>query len=469
MSNPTLAAIKDTFNAQSCVSIRQQAHQVHEALLRSWRCQSHDHQGNLELTWHTDRASKPGDFKILLSYSASSTEAPAQVWQPLRLELQGLSMPPTTPSAIMQPPSLPLSPAINPGRDRRVRLREMFASRSRQAAQSPDLTQTLTRAQAISPAHMRAVADGPFEDMDAPSEVGESSFITQPRNLGDIVMTDIAAPSADPALLERPTDVDCLCSFLHRSTRLGRLRVEGREGLNQACILLRRQEDLHQHVKPIPLRAVLTPPAAPAGIAPVTKLAVSRKDRFAIAAAAAWAVLYLGDSPWISGDWTGKDILHLVTKSQFVLSSFYPSISFSLDRTTGASFSTTSLGAGELRSSLIRNRTIFALGILLVELCLDKSFEQLRHETFTSDIAASLGLGTTPDDYDIANLQVQKVYLEAGDDYGYAVQRCLRCEFPGRDVTKNFRFDHFRRDFFSYVVAPIQATFAMLPSSRFAL
>lgn len=69
------------------------------------------------------------------------------------------------------------------------------------------------------------------------------------------------------------------------------------------------------------------------------------------------------------------------------------------------------------------------------------------------------------EDYAVAEMQTDKVYLEAGYSYGYAVQRCLRCEFPGRDVTKNFQFQQFRMDFFNGVVAPIQATYALIPSS----
>jgi len=121
------------------------------------------------------------------------------------------------------------------------------------------------------------------------------------------------------------------------------------------------------------------------------------------------------------------------------------------------------------QSNLIRNRTLFALGILLIELCLNKTFDQLRQESHSDSFGASLGVTSPPDDYEIANAQMQNVYLEAGDFYGYAVQRCLRYEFPGRDVTKTFEFEQFRRDFFSCVVAPVQTTYSLLPSSYVTL
>jgi len=72
---------------------------------------------------------------------------------------------------------------------------------------------------------------------------------------------------------------------------------------------------------------------------------------------------------------------------------------------------------------------------------------------------------TVADDYLFAEKQTDRVYLEAGDLYGYAVQRCLRCEFPGRDVTKSFEFQQFRTNFFMGVVAPVQATYDMIPNS----
>lgn len=86
--NLTLAAIKGTFSAQSCAATRDQASRVHDAVLRSWRCQSHSHRGNLELAWHTDRPSKPGRFNVLLSYLESSADVPLELWQQLFIDIE---------------------------------------------------------------------------------------------------------------------------------------------------------------------------------------------------------------------------------------------------------------------------------------------------------------------------------------------------------------------------------------------
>ena len=97
-----------------------------------------------------------------------------------------------------------------------------------------------------------------------------------------------------------------------------------------------------------------------------------------------------------------------------------------------------------------------------IELCLNTSFHDLR-QLFPGSQTTAI------DDDSIAVVKVDEVYLEAGDAYGYAVQRCLRCEFPGRDITKSFDFAQFRRHFYDGVVAPVQAVYMRLPASSTTL
>lgn len=104
-----------------------------------------------------------------------------------------------------------------------------------------------------------------------------------------------------------------------------------------------------------------------------------------------------------------------------------------------------------LNQSII-NKTLFALGIVLIELCLNKPFEDLRP-------AASMQMPNhTPnilDDYDIANKAISDVYQEGGDDYGYVVQRCLRCEFQGQDSLKKLDVPRFRSLVYEGVLEPL--------------
>lgn len=212
----------------------------------------------------------------------------------------------------------------------------------------------------------------------------------------------------------------------------------------------------------------------------LSKLALSRKKRFGIAASIVWAVLFLCDSPWLSEkldqdeiqvllDDGDSDTLSEPAGNTCVSHRFHPQVA---ELVPSAQPSTTD----QFQDSQIRNKTLFALCILLIELCLNCPFAELRrisqsysqtHGQNPSEagMQSTVATATATEDYAVAETLTEKVYLEAGHQYGYAVQRCLRCEFPGRDVTKNFRFQSFRTSFFSGVVAPIQATFDLIPDS----
>jgi hypothetical protein len=198
---------------------------------------------------------------------------------------------------------------------------------------------------------------------------------------------------------------------------------------------------------------------------------LSRKQRFGIAAAMSWAVLHLAGSSWLNSSWDKKDVeLFLESKGagrevlinnpslSCLFGSNPTSTPLPTYATTHGPHATTT--AHRFQSAQIRNHAIFSLGVLLIELCLPCSFEQLRQEHRPGAASA-----TAIDDYEIALSKVDKVYLEAGDSYGYAVQRCLRLEFPGREVEKNFDFRQFRQSFYCHVVAPVQAYYVRLPSS----
>lgn len=205
--------------------------------------------------------------------------------------------------------------------------------------------------------------------------------------------------------------------------------------------------------------------------------ALSRKQRFGIAVSVVWAVLFLCDSPWLSEkldqdeiqillDDVGANMLHEPIGNTWVSHRFCSQVAGPVSSTRPPS------ATGQFQYSQIRNKTLFALGILLIELCFNCPFAEIRRRSRTRSQNLSgvetqrmATTVTATEDYAIAEELTEKVYQEAGHMYGYAVQRCLRCEFPGRDVTKNFHFQSFRMSFFSGVIAPIQATFDLIPAS----
>jgi hypothetical protein len=151
-----------------------------------------------------------------------------------------------------------------------------------------------------------------------------------------------------------------------------------------------------------------------------------------------WAVLHLAGSPWLSSSWDKKDV-HMFLETQgagrgVLNKNLSLSCLFDPNSTAATQSSPPKTIANRFQSAQNRNHAIFSLSVLLIELCLPCSFEKLRQ-----DHRPGAPLATAIDDYQIALSKVDKIYLEAGDSYGYAVQRCLRLEFPGREVEK-FQF-----------------------------
>lgn len=205
----------------------------------------------------------------------------------------------------------------------------------------------------------------------------------------------------------------------------------------------------------------------------IKKHALSRKQRFGIAAALAWAILHLCDSAWLGKHVDDEKIqlfLETETKSTYETLSANPYLSCSLRSTTTQSSSPTATTQTQMfQSKQIANMTLFTLAIRLMELGLNRPFDQLRQEhgrrELVADPTQQTTINTVIDDFKVATEQLDELYLECGTSYAYAVQRCLKLEFPGPGHTKSFEHRAFRQDFFSGVVAPLQATYEITPGS----
>ncbi|RMJ14901.1 hypothetical protein CDV36_005437 [Fusarium kuroshium] len=183
-------------------------------------------------------------------------------------------------------------------------------------------------------------------------------------------------------------------------------------------------------------------------------LALSAKQRYAIATSIAWSVLHLSDSPWLGQGWDQDEIKFFIDEGSegMQLVSQTPSNSYAFHKPTTTDqplSSTTGF------SHLIPNKAVFTLGVILIELCLKKPFEELLHGQAVSDPIL--------DQYKTALNKLNDVYLEAGNSYGDAAQRCIKFSFQGSDSTKRFNIEQFRIQFYNTVVAPVQATYSMMP------
>ncbi|MBE3045773.1 hypothetical protein IMZ48_25155 [Candidatus Bathyarchaeota archaeon] len=189
-------------------------------------------------------------------------------------------------------------------------------------------------------------------------------------------------------------------------------------------------------------------------------LALTAKQRFGIAATIAWSVLHLSCSPWLDDHWDRKQVGIFLEKAQNgreVLSP-HPSASYVFSPRTCEDEDEAS---PDDFSNVVPNKTIFALGILLIELCISEPVTEVQEDE---------GMPPTLfETYESALGRLDEVYRLAGDSYGYATQRCVKFSFEGRDRYNDFDFGTFRQQFYNVVVAPVQATYLSFPDSQYAV
>ncbi|TLD21406.1 hypothetical protein PspLS_09223 [Pyricularia sp. CBS 133598] len=472
-SSPTLAAIQARFDAKQCAAQRTTAEEVHRAATSAWKCSQHSHRGNLRLTWHnSDVATSSEDMIIELSSPTSVQDSAVSVTQDNWFEVHFAIDPDLEDSLDLEnsvPPvmfsRLDSDSSMTTISDKASLYNSSISSvRTRDADKTPRFDGTKRRSD-VSQADtskkwykmFRSTKTTAQVDVDV--EVADSTL--QETQLLDNGVSENNDETQEPS---QPQDVSCLCSFLHDAKLdFGRLDCG-------AKVLKKGQQGSkakYTPIKAVPIKEILATDVRKQRREHfcLGSVLCSRKDRYAMAAAATWAVLYLAETPWLLPDWNGKEQLQLIQRQQSPGGTF-ATIS-TLLRDSGQK-----QPSGEMSPPLptwcsgsVRNGTLFALGILLIELGLNKPFEQLRDECIRDSLEGDLGTKTPLTDAEVADILVDQVYEDVSEWYGYAVQRCLRFEFPGRDVTKSFQFDQFRHHFFLYVVAPVQATFALLPSS----
>ena len=188
---------------------------------------------------------------------------------------------------------------------------------------------------------------------------------------------------------------------------------------------------------------------------------LSGRQRLSIAVILAHTVLQLHDSPWLNESWSKNDIWFFpsgVDRHQRPnIARPYISRSFKArsDQNTSTS-EEVPVAQTDRYSHLIINKTLFALGIVLIELALNRPFEELRTDVMSSEPSASNRSYTTVDAYQVATSLIDRVYDEQGTQYGYVVQRCLRCEFAFQDSMKRLEINAFRAAVYEGVLVPLK-------------
>ncbi|KAL9045155.1 MAG: hypothetical protein Q9214_001764 [Letrouitia sp. 1 TL-2023] len=162
----------------------------------------------------------------------------------------------------------------------------------------------------------------------------------------------------------------------------------------------------------------------------------SRKYRLQLAVVLASTVLQLHTTPWLSEQWGGEHILfhHGSTEAPYISKVFS---SQGAEQPESASTS---------HPNPIRNKSIFCLGVLLLELSRNKS---LKYFVTANDPPKFT-------DFWVARRVVDELGDEEGMNYLSATRACINCDFGGRIPKPSLDNDAFRQAVYRDVIVPLE-------------
>ncbi|EER37858.1 conserved hypothetical protein [Histoplasma capsulatum H143] len=173
----------------------------------------------------------------------------------------------------------------------------------------------------------------------------------------------------------------------------------------------------------------------------------TRKERFKLAVAVSTSVLQFDDTPWLKQSWGTDDIHFLVNPSSSMPEQAYLSTIFSQ-----SSKAPKKQQNRPKFPPLIRNKALFALGIVLIELAFGRPLSRLRTD---KDVEDSGGMQDLVDTFTIKRL-LEGVEDEAGYDYSEAVRRCIECPFDGKEA--RFSNDAFQEAVHNWIIEPLKVS-----------
>lgn len=185
------------------------------------------------------------------------------------------------------------------------------------------------------------------------------------------------------------------------------------------------------------------------------QLDMTREQRFSMAANVAGALLQVQRSPWLSKDWTKKEIYFLASSDQTAsivsanpyVSRTYPAGAAHINDTDWGSDTSAQAVAA---SAKITRSVLFRLGVIILELIFGCTIESTRHYKYYLKKAESL-----PEN-EIELLAARKwegeVLGNSGAHIQSVVHRCLWCSF---EPEEDFKERRFREAVFQNVVKPL--------------
>lgn len=181
---------------------------------------------------------------------------------------------------------------------------------------------------------------------------------------------------------------------------------------------------------------ILSSPLFPWVASTGSGLIFNRRDRLHLAVELARSVIQFHGN-WLRVNWSSRDILF--PKGPIEMKELLqPFLVWSISNCPDAT-------ASHTNSSVVRNKTLFPLGLALIELSLCRTITALRiPEDENPDNEVAL-LKT-------ANRCLGHVYVESGTRYGDVVQQCL--SWPHTRET-NLDNEVFQDTFFQYIISPL--------------
>ncbi|KAM0715188.1 hypothetical protein Q7P37_009653 [Cladosporium fusiforme] len=175
-------------------------------------------------------------------------------------------------------------------------------------------------------------------------------------------------------------------------------------------------------------------------------LSIAKRRELAAELAAGMMRLY--DTPWLAKQWGHQEIVFF-RKGGAVLTD-HPFISTGLQPSQPAQILPQDLPKYFDSCPAIQNETLFALGILLIELCFNKPFEGL----ISADDLNADGTRHAASEYCAALRLAKKMGEEASWRYVDAVRHCIQCPFTLG--VANLENDVFREAVYEKVIAVLE-------------
>jgi len=176
----------------------------------------------------------------------------------------------------------------------------------------------------------------------------------------------------------------------------------------------------------------------------------SRKDRLQLGVKLASSVMQLHDTAWLDESWGKDDIIFPLAILESVDRDDTPKplLNKPLVRQIFKSIVNASTTAKYV-SVVHCNKSLFSLGIILIELLFWKTIEDMQ----SPEESSSKNLADSTADYLTAIRLIDSIYDDAGTSYGDAVRRCIK----GLDLREtNLESDDFKNEVYSKVLYPLE-------------